>query len=148
MGLAMLSIGGGFLVACLSIEVLEQDGIGPRVFPMAASAFIVALGALQITTAAPNPSRDEQGTASVWVIPALVAISVGYVIALNHVGYILATAFAAPLALLLFGVRNKMGLIAAAALCPLIYHFVFFEILGVFPPYGLWFDLLDVVEGY
>ena len=60
----------------------------------------------------------------------------------------IATAVAAPLALWIFGVRSVVGLSAAAALCPAVYHMVFFELLGVFPPLGRWFDLLDVIAGY
>lgn len=62
-------------------------------------------------------------------------------------GYLLPTAAAAPVVLYLFGVRSRLGLAASAILCPLVFHIIFFELLGVFPPYGEVFDLLDVIQG-
>ena len=91
---------------------------------------------------------DQRHARDLWYIVGLLALSVAYVIGINYVGYLLSTAAAAPIALYLFGVRSIPGLAAAAVLCPAIYHLIFFVGLGVFPPYGLWFDLLDVIQGH
>ncbi|WP_209000640.1 hypothetical protein, partial [Labrenzia sp. DG1229] len=62
-------------------------------------------------------------------------------------GYVLPTALAAPVVLFLFGIRSRVGLAVSVILCPLIFHILFFELLGVFPPYGEVFDLLDWIKG-
>ena len=51
-----------------------------------------------------------------------------------------------PSILLLFGMRNPMGLLVAAIVCPAVYHAIFFIGLNVYPPYGEWFDLLDLIQ--
>ena len=48
----------------------------------------------------------------------------------------------------LFGMRSPLWLLVTAIICPAIYHLIFFVLLGVFPPFGEWFDLLDVLQGY
>ena len=157
-GLAMIAVGLGFFAASFGIDVQEQGGIAPRVFPMAGALLIAMLGAvlagLSIARAGPEPEgwmAAEGGTRDhardAWHIAGLLALSAVYVMGINYFGYLISTAAAAPIALHLFGVRSVPGLAAAAVLCPAIYHLVFFVGLGVFPPYGLWFDLLDVIQG-
>lgn len=146
LGLAMIAVGLGLLAASFTIEVLSA-GIAPRVFPMTASALIVLLGALQAQSALQS---GEDGT-TLRELPhllALLLLSVGYVWSITYFGYLISTAIAAPIALWLFGVRSKLGLALSVILCPALYHLVFFIGLDVFPPYGEWFDLLDVIEGY
>jgi putative tricarboxylic transport membrane protein len=46
----------------------------------------------------------------------------------------------------LFGIRNPLSLLIAAIVCPAVYHAIFFMGLGVYPPYGEWFDLLDLFQ--
>ncbi len=53
----------------------------------------------------------------------------------------------APVVLYIFGVRSRIGLAISVIVCPLIFHIIFFELLGVFPPYGEVFDLLDWFRG-
>lgn len=158
-GLAMVAVGLGFFAASFGIDVREQGGIAPRVFPMAGALLIAMLGTVQaglgIAGAGLSPegrmaaeAGDQRHARDLWYIVGLLALSVAYVIGINYVGYLLSTAAAAPIALYLFGVRSIPGLAAAAVLCPAIYHLIFFVGLGVFPPYGLWFDLLDVIQGH
>ena len=155
-GLAMVAVGLGFFAASFGIDVREQGGIAPRVFPMAGALLIALLGAVQagLGSARANSRTEVQRAAEVqdhsrnaWHIASLLALSAVYVIGINCIGYLISTAAAAPIALYLFGVRSIAGLSVAAVLCPAIYHLVFFVGLGVFPPYGLWFDLLDVIQG-
>ncbi len=159
-GLAMVAVGLGLFAASFGIDVLEQGGTAPRVFPMAGALLIAVLGAAQTgvggARADPEPEEPRQEAESgaqsdagdAWHVVGLLALSVSYVIGINYLGYLISTAAAAPIALCLFGIRSIPGIAAAAALCPAIYHLVFFVGLGVFPPYGLWFDLLDVIQGY
>lgn len=90
-------------------------------------------------------SRDKaSGTRQILV---LFLIALIYQQSFHWFGYVLPTAIAAPVVLYLFGVRNRIGLAASVVLCPLVFHIIFFELLGVFPPYGEVFDLLDVIRG-
>ena len=95
--------------------------------------------------------RREAGTSpavrTLAEVGGLSFLSFAYWWAIGAVGYLLATAMAAPLALAAFDVRRPLVLGLAALLCPLVYHLVFFEALGVFPPYGAYFDLLDLLQG-
>lgn len=77
----------------------------------------------------------------------LIALAFVYQAAIGAFGYLLPTALVAPLVLLAFGVRSKPGLLLAAVLCPLLFHLIFFELLGVFPPYGSVFEPLDLIGG-
>ena len=158
-GLAMVAVGLGFFAASFGIDVREQGGIAPRVFPMAGALLIALLGTVQagfgVARAGPEPDDRTAAEAGVqghgrdaWHIAGLLALSAAYVIGINYFGYLVSTAAAAPIALCLFGVRSVPGFAVAAVLCPAIYHLVFFVGLGVFPPYGLWFDLLDVIQGH
>ena len=145
LGLAITALGLALLAASFTIEVLSA-GIAPRVFPMAASALIVLLGALQVQSAL----HSDEERITLRDLPHLIALlllSVGYVWSITHFGYLISTGIAAPIALWLFGVRSKLGLAVSVILCPALYHLVFFVGLDVFPPYGEWFDLLDVIEG-
>lgn len=147
-GLALVVIGLGCLVATFNIEILDHGGIGPRVFPMAAAVIVAGLGAVQVLSARSAPAEDEDAPEDGdfgW-IAALLALSVVYVTVINYFGYIIGTAIAAPAVLYIFGIRSVPGLLIAAVLCPVIYHLIFFVGLGIFPPYGLWFDVLDLFE--
>ncbi|MEP1930093.1 MAG: tripartite tricarboxylate transporter TctB family protein, partial [Roseibium sp.] len=77
----------------------------------------------------------------------LFAIALLYQQSMRWFGYVLPTAIAAPVVLYIFGVRNWIGLAISVVVCPLIYHVIFFELLGVFPPFGEVFDLLDTIKG-
>ena len=143
-GVALILVGIGATVASLGISLDQYGRWGARFFPLAGSLALVILGAAELrkTRGAPLDRRHW------FAIGALLLLSLSYVWTISAVGYLIATAIAAPLALLIFGVRSVLGLCAAAVLCPAIYHLIFFDLLGVFPPLGRWFDLLDVVGGY
>ena len=73
----------------------------------------------------------------------LAGLAVVYPQTIQWFGYLLPTAVTAPLALAVFGVRHPLYFVLAGLLCPVGFHIVFFEMLGVFPPYGEIFDLGD-----
>ncbi|MFL4471103.1 tripartite tricarboxylate transporter TctB family protein [Tateyamaria armeniaca] len=100
---------------------------------MAGSISLVVLGVAELWGARPSQLSDRRHLPA---ILALLLLSVAYVWSISVVGYLLSTAVAAPLALVIFGVRNPIGLCAAAVLCPALYHGVFFVALGVFPPWA------------
>ncbi|MES0880706.1 tripartite tricarboxylate transporter TctB family protein [Roseibium sp. SCP14] len=92
---------------------------------------------------------DDQQTSTTGTreILTLFLIALVYQQSFRWFGYVLPTAIVAPVVLYMFGVRNKVGLTASVFLCPLVFHIIFFELLGVFPPYGEVFDLLDAIRG-
>lgn len=77
----------------------------------------------------------------------LIVLAVLYHQAIIRFGYELPTAAVGPLVLWLFGVRNKAGLLISILLYPVIFHLLFFKMLGVFPPLGTVFDLLEYLRG-
>ncbi|MEL7214259.1 MAG: tripartite tricarboxylate transporter TctB family protein [Pseudomonadota bacterium] len=142
--MALILIGIGATVTSMGIALDQYGRWGARIFPLAGSLALIVLGVVELRKAA-VPRLDRRH----WpAIGALLLLSVGYIWTISAVGYLIATAVAAPLALWIFGVRNAPGLAAAAVLSPAIYHLMFFKLLGVFPPLGSWFDLLDVLGGY
>ncbi|ABD53644.1 tripartite tricarboxylate transporter TctB family protein [Jannaschia sp. CCS1] len=146
-GVALILIGIGATVTSMGIGLDQYGRWGARFFPLAGSLAVLALGIAELWGAKPSASTafDRRHMPA---IVALLLLSLAYVWSISAVGYLLSTALAAPLALFIFGVRHPIGLCAAALLCPALYHAIFFVALGVFPPLGRWFDLLDVIGGY
>lgn len=134
------------LVASMQIEKDPGGGWGARIFPLLGSGTLLIVGVLELRAALlGRVSQSEPVKPPVWL---LLALAIGYVWLMSKVGYLFSTALAAPLALWIFGIRRPLGLLLAAVLCPALYHLVFFELLGVFPPLGEWIDLLDILQGY
>ncbi|GGX60805.1 hypothetical protein GCM10007385_32590 [Tateyamaria omphalii] len=144
-GVALILVGIGAIVASLSIGLDQFGRWGARYFPLGGSIALFLLGIAEFWGAKPSQPMDRHHLPAIGV---LLVLSVVYVWSISVIGYLVSTALAAPLALYLFGVRNPIGLIVAAVLCPAVYHGIFFVALGVFPPLGQWFDLLDVIGGY
>ena len=141
------AVGAG-LIALGALSALGAFDIAPdydgsttaRIFPLMTAAAITVMGALMLRT---RPARqDAEAGAAGWAPARMLAVTLGYLWLMTKVGYLVSTALAAPAALWVFGVRNPAGLLAAAFLCPLAYHVIFFELLGTFPPYGTWVDPL------
>jgi len=147
-GAVLTVFGIAALVACFQIDIDRDGGWGARIFPLAGAGALAVLGLVELAKglregrSTPLPAFDG------WAVAGLLVLALVYSWAIGLVGYLVSTAIVAPLALVLFGIRDWRGLLAAAVLCPLIYHLIFFVGLGVFPPYGRWFDLLDVIQGY
>lgn len=145
----LLLIGIGAIVASLDIPRDPDGGLGARVFPLISSGALVLLGALGVLSGLKGFGHDEQtkeDRRTLLKISALLLLSIFYVWIIGKLGYLIATALVSPLILLLFGVRNPVGLLIAVIACPAIYHAIFFIALGVYPPYGEWFDLLDFFQ--
>ncbi|WP_298922204.1 tripartite tricarboxylate transporter TctB family protein [uncultured Roseobacter sp.] len=145
--LTVLGLAAGYYASL--IPQGAEGGIGgARIFPYIASGAILVCGILELLS---GLRRQDTSPLRLTDIPgeiaSLLAIAIGYVWLVSKLGYLIATGLIAPLAMLLFGIRNPPGLMAAAILCPAIYHLIFFELLGVFPPFGEWFDLLDILQG-
>ena len=144
-GVALVLIGIGATVASFGISPDQAGRWGARYFPLAGSLALILLGLIELRAAPGGPVMERRHLPA---IAALLGLSVVYVWAISALGYLIATAVAAPLALWIFGVRAPIGLAAAAVLSPALYHLIFFKLLGVFPPLGRYFDVLDVIGGY
>lgn len=141
LGLALIAVGGAAGVAAFAIG--GGDGAwGPRIVPLLAAVTIAAAGLALVRPAPPTGAGEGAGDPTAPVI-LLLGVAILYVIAIDCVGYLVATALAAPAAFALFGMRRPLLLLSAAIAVPLVLHAVFFRLLGVFPPLGRWFDLLD-----
>ena len=150
-GLAIAAVGLATGTAALSIGGWGGGAWGPRTVPLLASLTMIAAGSAiafsarrarpsGVAGADPRPNASSSGDLRVaWYL----GLAVVYVLAIDRVGYLLATALATPPAFSLFGVRRPLALVLSALIVPLALHLAFFRVLGVFPPLGRWFDLLD-----
>lgn len=136
----------GVLAGLLALRIpLDYDGSwGARVFPLMSAAALVLLGGLML-----RPTRKT--TTDQGPIPrgpfVLLGLVVLYLWMIGKFGYMFSTGLVAPAALWLFGIRNPLGIFFGALAAPVVFHLIFFKFLGVFPPYGAWFDLLDMIGG-
>ncbi len=115
----------------------------------AASALLVLSGLMLLGAArqaAGDPEQDQDSGATVQII-GLFILALLYQQSFRWFGYLLPTAVVAPAALYIFGVRSRIGLALSVVLCPLVFHLIFFVLLGVYPPYGAVFDLLSWIQG-
>lgn len=155
LGLVLLALGA--LAGASALLIGEWGGAwGPRTVPLLAAATL-ALSGVAIARHHPSPSavhppravEGEPGPpasddpASERGVALLLGLAILYVLAIDRVGYLIATALTVPATFWLFGVRRPLSLLVAGVAVPLALHLVFFRILGVFPPLGAWFDLLD-----
>ena len=149
-GGAVCLIGLGAVYGALQIPRGAEGGIGgARIFPYLASGAILIFGALEFHKGIRGTDKTRFALTKVpFEITSLLALAIAYVLLITKLGYLIATGLVVPAALLLFGVRNPLGLLAAMVICPVVYQLIFFELLGVFPPFGEWFDLLDVIQGF
>lgn len=146
-GLSLFVFGLLAIYASLQIPVSNQGGHGAQIFPLIGSISVALLGLLETLRGLKSGAQALHISDAPLSILGLLLLAIAYLWGISHFGYLIATAVAAPLALWLFGQRKLLGLMVAATLCPVIYHLIFFKLLGVFPPFGLWFDLLDVLPG-
>lgn len=112
------------------------------ILPFVAGIALLATSLIMLITQ--TAEKSSLSNSLDWLpLLALFALAWVYQSSLSMFGHFLPTAIVAPLVLSMFGVRNLKGLLLAVILVPLAFHFVFFEVLGVYPPYGEVFDLLD-----
>lgn len=143
---------GGAIALLGAAAIFAAAGIGsgaaswgPRMVPTLAGLVMLIAG-LAIAferiavSGAVETEPGREGNA-LW----LVVLTGIYLLAVGAVGYLAATAIAAPVFLVLFGTTSPKKLFGAAILCPSVLHIFFFELLGIFPPRAAWFDLADLL---
>lgn len=145
--IAMLAMGVVAVAASFWIPLDYDGSMGARIFPLMSAGVLILLGGLLLWPVKAD-ERAEVSPAGIPVGPLmLLALIVLYLWLIGKLGYLISTGFVTPVALWLFGIRRPAGLLFAAVAAPLTFHLIFFEALGVFPPYGAWFDLLDLIGG-
>ena len=166
-GIGLIAIGFVGLTASLNVPLDQYGRWGARYFPLAASGALTLLGVIEVwcgrRTTSPGAGPVPVGTPPDLAeglaaerparppylrIALLALIGAAYVWSMARFGYLATTAIAAPAALATYGVRDWWKLLLMALLAPAIFHVVFFELLGVFPPLGSVWDLLDVIRGH
>ena len=144
----MIAVFGLFaLGASLAIEADAQGNANARIFPVMGAGALVLLGALEFRRGWQGGVRPLVLSEDLRAVLSLLALAIGYIWLVGKLGYLMSTGLVAPLAMWLFGIRHPLGLALAAVICPAAYHLIFFELMGVFPPFGEWFDLLDLIQG-
>ncbi len=120
------------------------------VLPMGVAIALSVTGALMAWTGYMTQTDGDQKAyldRTMFGTLKLTLLAILYYVAILKFGYELPTAFVGFTALWSFGIRSKMGLMLSLLLYPFLFHLVFFKLLGVFPPYGEIFDLLDYLRG-
>ncbi|WP_081894694.1 tripartite tricarboxylate transporter TctB family protein [Ruegeria halocynthiae] len=120
------------------------------IVPFAASVALLGLSILLLVGASrqpAGPAPTSSDSAVTLQIVGLFIIALIYQQSFRWFGYLLPTAIVAPIVLYIFGVRSWIGLAVSMVICPLVFHVIFFVLLGVFPPYGEVFDLLSWIQG-
>ncbi|UAB88085.1 tripartite tricarboxylate transporter TctB family protein [Ruegeria sp. SCSIO 43209] len=120
------------------------------IVPFSAALALLALSGVMVLIAtrqtAGDTSDDQDSNATLQII-GLFIIAMLYQQSFRWFGYLLPTAIVTPIVLYIFGVRSRIGLVLSIVLCPLVFHLIFFVLLGVYPPYGEVFDLLSWIQG-
>ena len=144
----LLAVWGAYQIPPAYSETETWAGL----VPMFVACSLVLIGVLmtisgfRITANDSQTSRQTISRTDLDVI-LLVVLALVYHQAIVKFGYLIPTAITAPIVLVLFGIRSPVGLIVSAILCPIVFHLIFFKLLGVFPPYGEIFDVLDLIGG-
>ena len=151
-GIPVALIGGAAIWGASLVPPPPQGetwaGIVPMVMAIALTLCGLWIAAGEIKAYLRNKGQERsRPNATALKVPGLFALSILYQQAMVYFGYLLPTAIIAPTVLYLFGVRSKTGLALSVVLCPLLFHLLFFELLGVFPPFGEMFDPLDLIRG-
>ena len=150
-GLCLIVIAVFAIVGALQVPTASPGDTWAGIVPMGAALALLCIavwmtvGSFRKQAAAGEAIATE--SAGALPVIALFVVALIYQQSLRWFGYVLPTAIAAPVVLTLFGVRSGVGLAISVVLCPLIFYLIFFVALGVFPPYGEVFDLMQAIRG-
>lgn len=150
-GVALLAISLFAIIGVWNVPAASDNETWAGIVPFGAGLGLLIISGMMILgayrTASNSQETSAMETSATFEVLTLFAIAILYQQSIRWFGYVLPTAIVAPIVLYTFGVRNWVGLAVSVVVCPLIYHVIFFELLGVFPPFGEVFDLLDTIKG-
>jgi putative tricarboxylic transport membrane protein len=96
LGAVCLALGAAFIWSASGIETgFIVDPLGPKTFPIIIGCLLVIASAFVLLRPDPEPEWPARGRA--WEIVGAVVVLVGYALALEPVGFVVATAIAAAL---------------------------------------------------
>ena len=116
-------------------------------FPQIVAAVLLLLSARLAFLSAPEEDNGLPEKPELSQILQLFVLGVCYIFLIGKFGFLIATFFSTAVVFRLFGLRRPMGLLIVALVTPVLLHVVFFVLLGLFPPFGEWFDLIDILQG-
>lgn len=154
-GLVILIIGAAAVWGASLVPPPPEGETWAGVLPMGAAICMTLAGVLMTLSGfrASDAKADKEtpipqpvGQISIKVL-GLFIVGILYHQAILKFGYELSTAIIGPAVLWMFGVRNKAGIALSVILFPVVFHVLFFKLLGVFPPIGELLDLMDYLRG-
>jgi putative tricarboxylic transport membrane protein len=152
-GLALIAVAVLWCWAVIvTVPAADDPGrLGPRGFPFGLGVLLALLGAglLVPARAAAGDGDADDGSggramrAEVWAVVTSLALIVGYALAMEQVGFLIATAGIVAAALtLVLGLWRRPGLIIGLSVgMSLGVYLVFGKLLGVYLPHGQLIDL-------
>ena len=149
-GLVLAAISLGAIWGAWQVPAASPGDTWAGIVPFAASVALLGLSILLLAAASRQSAGVAQTTSdngATLQIVGLFVIALIYQQSFRWFGYLVPTAIVAPVVLYIFGVRSWIGLAISVVVCPLVFHIIFFVLLGVFPPYGEVFDLLSWIQG-
>ncbi len=150
-GLCLAVIAALAIWGALQVPAASPGDTWAGIVPMGAALALLVIGLWITVGGLRQRTADGEAIASqpggALHVVGLFIVAVLYQQSLRWFGYILPTAIAAPVVLSMFGVRSHVGLALSVVLCPLAFYLIFFVALGVFPPYGEVFDLMQAISG-
>lgn len=144
-GVVVLLIALGALWGAWQVPDPAPGDTWAGMVPFAVSLGLLALSIPLLLSPAGGPGGANMGLpkSATFRVLFLFVVALFYQQALQWFGYLLPSVLVTPVVLLLFGVRKIKSLLLLSLLFPALLHLVFFELLGVFPPQGEVFDLID-----
>jgi putative tricarboxylic transport membrane protein len=136
------------LVALVATFQIAQPGgyspVGPRGFPLIVSVGLLAVGILFLLRVTVWPDRglvataQEEDRATHWPTPGLLLLLlIVYAVALQPIGYVLATAVFVPISARMLGSRRLRRDVVAGLVLGVVLYLGFTQFLGVRLPAGL-----------
>jgi putative tricarboxylic transport membrane protein len=143
-GLIALVVGAVYLASAFRIPVVEAgDAIGPRVFPFMIAVVVICCGAVLVVKDLKQPDRAPlawgiRSEGGIWLrILLTMAGGITYGLALDWLGYLIATFFFMSFVASLINVRRHLQNIVIAATFSLVSFVTFALILKLSLPRGI-----------
>ncbi len=145
-GLGVLALGAYFAYGAFSIEVaMSYARVGPRVFPFLVAAGLLVCGVLLCVQALRGGRADSEGGEDVDLSAApdfgavglLVVVLGVYVLVLERLGFVLASAILFWGVAFAFGSRSYLRDIVIGVVLSFITYLVFSKLLGLTLPAGV-----------
>ncbi|MEX2643587.1 MAG: tripartite tricarboxylate transporter TctB family protein [Acetobacterales bacterium] len=112
--------------------------MGPRFYPYVAGWLCVVFGALMaVRPQAGLPDMIDIRSDARWRVPALMAIAFGYVVLMQVLGFVLASAAMLAVALATFGVRRWYVILPVVVVAPLAIKLLFLRVFALVLPGGM-----------